>query len=199
MPYYVINELPAFISDSKEKILLEQALGDKSAKFQVKSFVGSSKEVEKREKAIIKFLKDRFNEDYRKFHKDWVEFDLEAESASKNVTDLLYDYCQYFRCGTLRDLREHREKIKQEHMEDAFYYPLGKVFLANINRKGNFIKKLFGGSKYKSISLKVDVNRVYLLNGMLTNFEVHSEDFQLVCSKEISLIPKSFAFMQQQK
>ena len=197
MPYYVINELPVFISDSKEKILKEQALGDKSAEFHIRSFAESSKEVQKRETIIYQFLRVRYDDDRQKFYNDWVEFDIEGKAASKNATDLIYDYCQYYHCGTLHDLRDHREKIEQEHMEDVYYYPLGKILLANFNRKGSFIKRLFGGSSYKSIRLKIDVDRVYRLKGVLTNFEVHSEDFQLICSKEITLIPRSFAFIQE--
>lgn len=199
MPYYVINDLPVFISDSKEKILLEQALGDQSLKFHVKSFVGSSEEVEKRERAIIKFLQDRFNEDNGKFHTDWVEFDLEGESASKNITDLLYDFCQYSDFGEMSEVRDHGKKIEQERIKDIYYYPLGRVFLVDFGRKRNFIKRLFGGAGVKSVRLEIDVESVYRLKGMLTDFEVHSEDFQLVCSKKISLIPKSLAFSQQQK
>lgn len=148
MPYYVINELPVFISDSKEEILKEQALCDKTAKFHVRSFVGSSKEVEERESAIYKFLQARCDDDREKFYKEWVEFNIEDEAASKNATDLIYDYCQYYHCGTLHDLRDHREKIEQEHMEDAYYYPLGKTFLANFVRRGGAYKEAFRRTKF---------------------------------------------------
>lgn len=199
MPYYLINEWPVFISESKERILKEQALGDQSAKYHLKSFLGSSEEVEERERKVREFLLSGCDEDREKFYKDWVEFDIEGRAASKNVTDLIYDYCHYYNCGTLHDLREHRKKMKQEHTENTYYYPLGKVFLVNFNRRGGFLKKLFGGSNYRSIRLKINVDRVYRLKGVLTDFEVHSEDFELICSKKITLIPRSFAFMQEQR
>lgn len=199
MPYYLINELPVFISDSRERDLKTRALGDESAKFHLKSFARSSKEVEKREKRIREFLKALFDEDRERFYKEWVEFQIDGKSASKNVTDLLYDYCQYYSWGTLHDLRDHDERMEQEKMEDAYYYPLGRIFMVSFDRKSGLLRRFLPGSNRGSYRFKVDVDRVYRLKGTLSDFEIHSEDFQLSCSKDVSLIPRSFAFAREQK
>ena len=54
---------------------------------------------------MFKELNQLYINNPQKFHKEWIEFDLEGKEAKENIWGLLYDYSAYYGNSFLSDKR----------------------------------------------------------------------------------------------
>jgi len=190
MPYYVIRNYPIFISHQKEKILVKETLKDKSAVFKINRIISGTKENKQFYKLCYKYLQEQYAIGYEVFLKKWVLFDIEGEDAQHNISDLLYDYCHYYKNGLLFDLRNYYEKLQDDYIGDTFAYPMGKTFLLEFNTESKYWKRLFFKSRCQLLRFIINTEYVNRLKGKLTNFHIYFDDFVLSCSRNITVCPR---------
>jgi hypothetical protein len=128
-------------------------------------------------------------EDPENFYKEWVYFDLHNDKAVYNVWDLIYDYCCYYGCGYLSDLRDETQKLTDNLLEGGnYFFPQGKVFVLNyIVHPARWIDKFTKKSNRKVIQFKIEANKVKRIVGNLADFIIIFDNYQLHLGKTIKI------------
>lgn len=190
MPYYIIDKQPVFLPESRERELRLEALKGKSATNVVLSEIAGTKEGAEADELIYQALKAKYAEDPDQFHEDWVHFDLVGRDASDNVWDLLYDYCHYYGCGYLSDLRDFSQQLMDQYFSDPLRYPMGKVFSFN-----HFVPPRKWWWKYvrrttgRMLRLVIVTEHVRRLTGELTDFVVQTTSHLIRCAGDMNILP----------
>ena len=190
MPFYIIGGQPVFLSLSRHQEIKEKVLKTKSATHKVASVIAGFKESKEAKELIYDFLRAQYDKNPEQFYLEWVHFDIVGDNASKNVWDLLYDYCVYYRYGNLSDLRDFEHRLIDNHVGNDLTYPMGQVFALNYFVKPRswwwkYVHKMSG----RSIRVVVVSADVYRLVGDLTDFIVYAKNFHLRCGRDFAIFP----------
>lgn len=177
MPYYLIENIPVFLTRKKYSELREAVLKDKDAIWRTVSMIQGNKETDEKNNLMYEMLIKMHREDKAKFLLEWYSFDLINEEASQNIWDLLNDFSAYYGYSYLKDYRDFSDKLKDDHSGENYLYPMGKVFSFN-----HFVKPAKWWWKYRyrmkgrSIELLIDINKVRRMNGNLKDFYIQFND-----------------------
>lgn len=183
--YFIIDNYPIFLTYSRFTKLRNEALKNKSAKFRVASMMSSkagkqSKENSEAESLMYDYLLKKYYEDKNLFLKQWHDFILSGKKASENIWDLLYDYCHYNKFGEIIDMRDHIDKMLDLN---SYNYPQGKKFVLKFNEDKNKWWDFFKKKKENNVNIIVDINKVNIISGTLTDFKVDTDTYTLYCSE----------------
>jgi hypothetical protein len=188
MPYINIDSYPIFISNSRERILLQKLINSPAERARtITDSRAKSQFVDK----VEKYLYDLLKNDQSTFMEKWYRIALLEESARTNLYDLLFDYSDFFSNSYLEDLRTKDEKWIDTRNSDNINYPLGNSFFLCIHNGPHSIKN---NIKEESIITKIlittsDVNRV---SGYLNSLTIEMDNQILDLSNEIIISPKKY-------
>jgi hypothetical protein len=159
MPYYIINREPVFLSWQRYKVLEQEATKGKDPTWIVSSTIAGHKESEEKSELMFNVLDQKFREDPQGFHSKWVAFDLTGEEASKNVWNLLYDYCHFYGYASLSDFRDFTEKLLADYEGEAYTYPMGRVFaLTHFVRPAKWLWRFTHKRKGRTVQVIIYTN-----------------------------------------
>lgn len=131
----------------------------------------SNNQVKEIEGIIFDKLTKIYNENPSSFKNDWYNFDLEGENAQFSIKDLLHDYCDYHNHGSLSGSNILHLELKLKNK--------------------NIFKKLFFDDQDDIINILIDTNAVSRIKGNMDNFTVFTDNYNLVCNKNIQLYPNN--------
>ena len=190
MSYFIINKQPVFLSWSRYKQIREEALKGKDAIYKISSTIAGHKETKETQKLMYEVLKAKYDKDPKQFYSEWVKFDIVGDDASRNVWDLLYDYCHYYGYAYLSDLRDFTQKLADDYEGDSYAYPMGQLFalihlVKPTRRWWKYTHKMTG----RIVKLIIISENVHRLVGDLTNFTIFTKDFQIRCGRDFEILP----------
>lgn len=182
MPYYLVSNDVVFIHRNLYSQMFEEITKNMGAVSKMKVGTRGTKESIEVDKKIYEFLvkiKQKSNSD---FEKNYVNFDLKEDDARLNVWDLLYDYCHYYDRGSLIDIRDFVDKLKDDYKGFGSLYPMGEVFHLRLSIEKY---KWWHFKKTKQyISFVIDINKVSRIVGCLRHFYIYTDNFVVCCDKD---------------
>jgi hypothetical protein len=190
MAYCVVNKQPVFLYSSRYQQIQALAMKGKDATQKMASIVAGTKESQEQTDFAYEFLLKEYEKDPVNFHINWAAFDINGNEAVHNVWDVLNDYCNYYKCGYLTDLRDYAQHLMDGDASDTHKYPVGQVFSLNHSAKSTkWWWPYTHGMKGRTVSLLIVAKNVYRLAGDLTNFTVFSKDSRITCGSNLGIYP----------
>ncbi|NGP90229.1 hypothetical protein [Fodinibius halophilus] len=186
MPYLEIENYPIFLTQDRERFLVQELFDDPSKR--VATELAGSPEREEYVEKTKKYLEAEFKKDKKSFLKEWFNFKLIEQEARVNLYNILVDYSYYYNQSFLQDIRSGQEKILQDRLGDSLNFPLGNSFYFCIKEKQNFFDKLFSTNSVESRIL-INSNNTYKIEGNLKSFTLYMGGMALLLSDKISIIP----------
>ncbi len=172
MAYYIINQKPIFLHQELHDKIKKEVTASWSALERVEVVTNNPK-CEKLYKLVFDYL---MKIDQQILLEKYYSFELSDKQASKNVFDLLHDYCHYNKIGGLEDIRNLQGKLEDDYMDDSFTHPLGKVFKINFAVKKGYLKSA-------EVSLLINSLQIKKLKGNLDNFVLINKNSLINFSK----------------
>lgn len=192
MPYFLIKSEPVFLHTSLFERVRAEALKDKDAMFRASSMIAGRREGKEAEKLMFDYLEKQFEDDPIRFYSEIINFDLKEEEATENVWDLLYDYCFYYGCGYLADIRSDLGKTFADYVGNSYTYPMGKAFTLNLCKPPTtFLDKFLNRSKKQVQTIPIYVKEAKRIVGNLKESVVYFENFKMTLKENFNITTNS--------
>ena len=193
MPYILVKDKPVFLHADLWNQIREQALAHKDPKFRISSMIQGHAEAKEADRLIRQYINAQYKNDPASFESRFVQFDLVGNSAQENTWDILYDYCDLFKCGWLSDMRDAMSSMLDDYLGNSYAYPQGKSFMLvlGVHPVGLFSRIL--PLKCKPITnIVIDCSSVLRMSGSLSCFRLTLTQIELDCSNgQVTVLPAS--------
>nr|WP_312577693.1 hypothetical protein [Sedimentibacter sp.] len=189
MSAFIINNIPVYLTHEKYIEISKKACKDKDWEFMVSATMQGTEEGKEKRKLIFDELWNLYRNDKEKFISDWSEFELTDKEAEENIYSLLDAYCAYHGYAYLSESRCDMQQIIDSYTFD-YKYPIGKIFSLNHNVKPeHWWWKYSNKMKGRVIRIVIDTRKVKKVIGNLKYFQLYTENFILLCGKDLEILP----------
>ncbi|MCZ8013840.1 MAG: hypothetical protein O9319_14625 [Gemmatimonas sp.] len=181
--------LDVFLSSAREREITKEVSRDKPALWVVSSTIAGSPDSAEREQLIRAWLATKHNQDPAAFRREWYEFRIVGDEASKDVWDLLYDWCSRTGGGYLADERDEHGKLMAMWSSDAYSHPMGRIFTINhrVPVPQAWWRQLIS-PRYSTVKIFIDVSQIRSLVGTLDRFVVAGAGFAIIFSENVRVV-----------
>ena len=187
MSFFVIDKLPIFLTREKYDELLKETPRDKIQSLRELN-IFSDKAREEKDKMVYDLLLKKYQKDKDEFLIKWFSFDIRDSEAKFNVWDLLYDYSIYYGYSYLTDFREFPDKIISDYEGESMLFPMGKAFyFTHFVKPNKWWWKLRYKMNGRKIEILIDVEKVKIIKGNLTEFYIQFTDSVIRLDKNVNI------------